>query len=269
MGSGMTSSNSKAATRVFDVLETLAAHAQPMATMAIARECGIPKSSAHHLLNVMLGRNYVTYYEHEHAWGLGVSIFEVGSAYLRRTPLQRLGRPILESVCADTGETCHLAILHGADVLYLDKEAPAGNGPTLVTDVGVRLPAHLTAVGWAILSELPEPQVKASFGDGPMVTRTGSGPDRLDVLFKDLAAVRARGFAFDDQMVTPGICCLAAPVFSHSELPVAAIGVSYLAAKSDEAVVTRVAEIVCGAAARLSAALGWRGSAAVEDRAAA
>jgi DNA-binding IclR family transcriptional regulator len=260
----MTSSNVKSATRVFDILETLAAHAQPMATMAIARECGIPKSSAHHLLNVMLQRNYVTYYDHEHAWGLGVSIFEVGSAYLRRTPLQRLGRPILESVCGDTGETCHLAILHGADVLYLDKEQPAGNGPNLVTDIGVRLPAHLTAVGWAMLSQLPESQVRASFGGTPMVTRTGTGPGDLDELFDGLAAVKARGFAFDDQMVTPGICCLAAPVFSHSDQPVAAIGVSYLAAKSDATVVDRFAEIVCGAAAHLSTSLGWRGAAAVE-----
>ncbi|MBS1886550.1 MAG: IclR family transcriptional regulator [Actinobacteria bacterium] len=262
----MTSSNVKSATRVFDILEALAGHAQPMATMAIARECGIPKSSAHHLLNVMLERNYVTYYEHERAWGLGVSIFEVGSAYLRRTPLQRLGRPVLESVCADTGETCHLAILHGADVLYLDKEEPAGDGPNLVTDVGVRLPAHLTAVGWAILAELPEAQVSAAFGSTPLVTRTGSGPDRLDALFEDLAEVRAKGFAFDDQMITPGICCLAAPVFSHGDQPVAAIGVSYLAAKSDDALVGRLADVVCAAAARFSSSLGWSGRPALATR---
>lgn len=258
----MSSSQVKSASRVLDILETLAGHVQPMATMAIARECGIPKSSAHHLLNVMLERNFVTYYEHERAWGLGVSIFEVGSAYLRRTPLQRLGRPILESVCADTNETCHLAILHGSDVLYLDKEQPAGNGPNLVTDVGVRLPAHLTAVGWAILSELPESQVRASFGSGPLVTRTGSGPDRLEVLFEDLAEVRSKGFAFDDQMITPGICCLAAPVFSHAEQPVAAIGISFLAAKSDDALVSRFAKVVCDAAGHLSAALGCRKPAA-------
>jgi DNA-binding IclR family transcriptional regulator len=265
----MASSNVKSATRVFDILEMLAAHAQPMATMAIARECGIPKSSAHHLLNVMLERNYVTYYEHERAWGLGVSIFEVGSAYLRRTPLQRLGRPILESVCAETGETCHLAILHGADVLYLDKEQPAGNGPNLVTDIGVRLPAHLTAVGWAMLSQLPDSQVRAALGGTPMVTRTGTGPGDLDELFDGLAAVKARGFAFDDQMVTPGICCLAAPVFSHSDQPVAAIGVSYLAAKSEATLVDRFAAIVCGAAAHLSTSLGWREPAPTESRAVA
>ncbi|HVO55040.1 MAG TPA: IclR family transcriptional regulator [Solirubrobacterales bacterium] len=264
----MTSSHVKSAVRVLEILETLAAHAQPMPTMAIARECDIPKSSAHHILNVMLERNYVTYHDHERAWGLGVSIFEVGSAYLRRTPLQRLGRPLLEGVCADTGEACHLAILHGTDVLYLDKEQPAWDGPNLVTDVGVRLPAHLTAVGWAILAELPEAEVRASFEATPMATRTGSGPASLGALLENLAAVRARGFAFDDQMITPGICCLAAPVFSHSDRPVAALGVSYLAAKGNPALVTRFADAVCAAAARLSASLGWR-KPGVRDRGAA
>ena len=254
----MSSSQVKSATRVLDVLETLAGNAQPTPTMAIARECGIPKSSAHHLLNVLQERHYVVYYEREHAWGLGVKTFEVGSTYLRRTPLQRLGRPVLEEVCAEIEETCHLAILHGADVLYLDKEQPDGQGPSLVTDIGVRLPAHLTAVGWAILSQLSEAQVRAVFGAGPMVNRTGAGPVDLDSLVSDLGDTRQRGYAFDDQMVTPGICCIAAPVFSHEDLPVAAIGISYLAAKSDDLLVSGYSKVVAGAARELSIKLGWQ-----------
>lgn len=254
----MSSSQVKSATRVLDVLETLASNAQPTPTMAIARECGIPKSSAHHLLNVLQERNYVVYYEREHAWGLGVKTFEVGSTYLRRTPLQRLGRPVLEEVCAAIEETCHLAILHGADVLYLDKEQPDGQGPSLVTDIGVRLPAHLTAVGWAILSQLSEAQVRAVFDSSPLVNRTGVGPDDLDALLSGLARTRELGYAFDDQMITPGICCLAAPVFSHENHPVAAIGISYLAAKSDEPLVSDYAKVVSGAAQELSVKLGWQ-----------
>jgi DNA-binding IclR family transcriptional regulator len=258
----MSSSQVKSATRVLDVLETLASNAQPTPTMAIARECGIPKSSAHHLLNVLLERHYVVYYEREHAWGLGVKAFEVGSTYLRRTPLQRLGRPVLEEVCATIEETCHLAILHGADVLYLDKEQPDGQGPSLVTDIGVRLPAHLTAVGWAILSQLSEAQVRAVFDSSPMVSRTGVGPDDLDSLLAGLERTRRQGYAFDDQMITPGICCLAAPVFSHENHPVAAIGISYLAAKSDDLVVSGYAKAVAGAAEELSSKLGWIGQGA-------
>lgn len=256
----MASSNVKSAARVLDILEVLATHTQAMPTMAIASECGIPKSSAHHVLNVMLERGYVTYSEQDRAWELGVRIFEVGSAYLRRTPLQRLGRPILETVCKETAEAAHLAILNDADVLYLDKDQPAASGPSLVTDIGVRLPAHLTAVGWAMLAELPAERVRELLEDGAaaMARRTSSGPDSLDALLSELTTVRERGYAFDDQMVTPGICCIAAPVLSHEGAPLAAIGVSYLAAKSDAELVGRYSGVVRDAAKRLSTSLGWR-----------
>src|SRR5829696_7363093 len=159
----MSSSTVKSAERLLDVLDLLARHARPVPTMTIARECDIPKSSAHHLLNVMRARHFVSYYEVERAWGLGVAAFEIGPAYLRSRPLQRMGRHLLVELTQRTGETSHLAMLHGTEVLYVDKEQPVGAAAKLVTEVGVRLPAHLTAVGRAILAELPESQVEALF----------------------------------------------------------------------------------------------------------
>jgi DNA-binding IclR family transcriptional regulator len=65
--------------RVSDVLELLAKHTRPTPTMVIARECGIPKSSAHNLLNTLRKRQFVAYYRRERAWGLGQRIFEMAS----------------------------------------------------------------------------------------------------------------------------------------------------------------------------------------------
>ena len=95
----------------------------------------------------------------------GVSAFEVGSAYLRHEPLEHIARPILKRLVAAVGETAHLGILYGAESVYLLKEQPqtAGVPVTLVTDVGVRLPAHLTANGRSILAHLPAAQVRALF----------------------------------------------------------------------------------------------------------
>lgn len=248
----------KSAERLLDVLELLARHTRPVPTMTIARECAIPKSSAHQLLNVMRARNFVTYYEAEHAWGLGVAAFEIGSAYLRSGPLQRLGRPILSELTDRTGDTSHLAILHGTEVLYIDKEEAPGPAPKLVTEVGVRLPAHLTAVGRAILAELTEAQVGALYAQQPLVQRTGLGPATVDELLGDLGEIRVRGFSHEDQMVTPGIACLAAAIFSHEAVPVAAVGVTYMAARRTKSDVERLAAIVGEMAARLSANLGYR-----------
>lgn len=253
-GSG---SSVKSAERLLDVLDLLARHTRPVPTMTICRECGIPKSSAHHLLNVMRSRNFVTYYETERAWGLGVAVFEIGSAYLRSGPLQRMGRHLLVELTTRTGETAHLAMLHGTEVLYIDKEQPVGNVAKLVTEVGVRLPAHLTAVGRAILAALPEAQIRALYAHQPLVVRTGGGPPSVDALLRDLDEVRATGIAHDDEMVTPGISCLACPVFSHEGVPAAAIGVTYVTAQRQPRDVELAADVVRDVSARLSANLGY------------
>jgi DNA-binding IclR family transcriptional regulator len=253
----LTSSTVKSAERLLDVLELLARHTRPVPTMAIARDCGIPKSSAHHLLNVMRDRHFVTYYETERAWGLGVAIFEIGSAYLRSAPLQRLGRHLLEELTRRTADTSHLAMLHGTDVLYIDKQQPLGNAASLVTEVGVRLPAHLTAVGRAILAELPEPQLKALYDGAPLVRRTGRGPGSLAALRRELAEGRERGYALDAEMVTPGITCVAAPVFSHEGVPVAAIGLTFVSAQRSAKQVEEAAATTREIAARLSSNLGY------------
>jgi DNA-binding IclR family transcriptional regulator len=254
-----TGSSVKSAERLLDVLDLLARQTRPVPTMTIARECGIPKSSAHHLLNVMRKRNFVTYYENERAWGLGVSVFEIGSAYLRSGPLQRLGRHLLVELTTRTGETSHLAMLHGTEVLYIDKEQPVGNVAKLVTEIGVRLPAHLTAVGRAILAALPESQIRALYAHQPLVVRTGQGPSNIDALLADLENVRRGGIAFDDEMVTPGISCLACPVFSHEGVPAAAIGVTFVTAQRQPKDVELAADLVRDVSSRLSANLGYAG----------
>lgn len=69
-----------------------------------------------------------------------------------------MGRHLLVELTAATGDTAHLAVLHGTEVLYIDKEAPLSSSARLVTEVGVRLPAQITAVGRAMLAELPDAQ---------------------------------------------------------------------------------------------------------------
>jgi DNA-binding IclR family transcriptional regulator len=90
------------------------------------------------------------------------------------------------------------------------------------------------------------------------VHRTGLGPTNVDDLLGELAEVRSCGFAHEDQMVTPGISCIGAPVLSHEGFVVAAVGVTYVSAQRDPADVAQLAELVRQMAARLSTNLGHR-----------
>jgi IclR family transcriptional regulator, acetate operon repressor len=224
------SSTSPAVGRALDLLLFLAGKSGPVTGAAIARELKIPRSSTYHLLDVLITRGFVVHFPDQRTYGLGMAAFEVGSAYLRHEPLEMLARPVLGRVAARVGETAHLGVLHGAETLYLLKEQPAMSRipVTLVTDVGVRLPAHLTASGRSILAHLPAAQVRALFPSARgFVDRTGHGPVTLPELRRVLAVERQQKWAEEIGLVTDGLQSVAACVFDHSGRPCAAISVTW------------------------------------------
>ena len=114
-------------------------------------------------------------------------------------------RPSLTRLVAATTHNAHLAVLQGREVLYVIEERAPGR-PGLVTDVGVRLPAHLTASGLAMLAALPPQQVDALFPSRRVLTRRhDAGPASLTQLRALLGAARGAGFAEEDGFVTPGL----------------------------------------------------------------
>jgi DNA-binding IclR family transcriptional regulator len=216
-----------AATRTLRVLRFLASQPAPVPLERIAAEVRLPRSTAYHLLGAMVAEGFVVHLPEEHRYGLGVAAFEVGSGYARQEPLQRLARRSLAGLVDATGQSAHLAVLHGRDVLYVVEERAPGR-PPLVTDVGVRLPAHLTASGRAILAALPAAQVRALYPDrAAFVDRTGLGPTGPRQLREHLVETRRRGYSLEVDEVTPGFSSVAAAVLDHNGHPAAAVAVTY------------------------------------------
>ncbi len=246
------------------VLRLLAGRPAPVSAGAIARDLGLPRSTTYELLTELAAAGFAVHLPAQRRWGLGLGAFEIGTAYLRSEPLERLGRPVLSRLAAATGATAHLGVLHGPETLYLLKERPPGGAVSLVTDVGVRLPAALTATGLSILADLPPGQVRALFPDaGTFVDRTGRGPKTLPELRRLLTQVRRRGWASEDGQVTAGAASVAAAVFDHNAMPIAAVGITVAHRCPDpsagpdctfDALVTPVRQAV----AALTAAIGGR-----------
>src|SRR3954454_16386341 len=223
-----------AATRALRVLRFLAGQPDPVALDRIMRACDLPRSTTYHLLNAMIDEGFVVHLPDEHRYGLGPAAFEIGSGYARQEPLQRIARRALADLVDRVGQSAHLAILHGREVLYVVEERAPGR-PPLVTDVGVRLPAQLTASRRAILAELAPAQVRALFpAPEAFVDRTGVGPRSLTALHRVLAGVRRTGYASEDGEVTPGSASVAAAVHDHAGRPAASVAVSFPAEDVDD-----------------------------------
>jgi DNA-binding IclR family transcriptional regulator len=244
--------NAPAAGQALTVLRLLARHTEPVPASAIARDLDLPRSSVYHLLSVLCDQGFVVHLAEERRYGLGVAAFELGSAYTRQAPLQRLARQLLVRLVDETRHNAHLAVLHGRDVLYVIEERAPGR-PPLVTDVGVRLPSQLTASGLAMLASLPPQQVRALFPSrDAFVQRHGIGPTTLPGLRSELARVRRDGFASEDGTVTPDFASVAAPVHDHTGHPVAGIAVTYPATEVTAEERQAIIDQVIGAATDLT-----------------
>ena len=216
-----------AATRTLQVLRFLASQPDPVPLERLAAALDLPRSTAYHLVNAMIEQGFVTHIAEERRYCLGVAAFEVGIGYARQAPLQRIAHRPLAALVDRIGQSAHLAVPHGRDVLYVLEERAPGRAP-LVTDVGVRLPAHLTASGRAIMAALPPSQVRALYPDkSSFVDRHGRGPQSLRALRSVLSETRQRGYAAEDGEVTPGFASVAAAVLDHNGIPLAGIATTY------------------------------------------
>lgn len=245
-----------AAAHAIAVLQLLARRAEPLPAAAIARALDLPRSSTYCVLSVLKETGFVVHLDEDRRWGLGVAAFELGSAYSRQAPLQRIARPILTRLVDATTHNAHLAVLHGRDVLYVIEER-APRRPSLVTDVGVRLPATVTASGLAMLAALPPAQVRALYPDrDSFAQRNSLGPTSLTQLRSILSTVRQQGIATESDSVTEGFASLAAAVLDHNDFPVAGIALTYPVGQlSDQ---HKAAIDVRRSAAELSRRLGRR-----------
>lgn len=216
-----------AADQTLRILSFLARQRGPVAASTIAGTLGIPRSSVYHLLDALGAHGFVIHFPAERRWGLGTAAFELAGGYSRQQPLARVGRPLVAALADRAGESAHLAVMTGRDVLYIVEER-APRRPALVTDVGVRLPAHLTATGRAMLAGLPREQVRALYPDAAsFADRTGRGPSRPGELRDVLREVRARGYAVEDGEVTLGLRSVGVVVRDHAGWPAAAVALTW------------------------------------------
>ncbi|MGC4153611.1 MAG: IclR family transcriptional regulator [Propionicimonas sp.] len=240
-----------AATAALRVLRYLSEQTTSVSASRLALDLGIPRSSAYHLLAVMAQESFVVHYPDDRTWGVGLAAWEVGQGYTRQEPLSRLARVPLARLVDEIGQSAHLAVLHGSDVLYVLEERAPGR-PPLVTDVGVRLPAHLTASGRAIMAQLTRPQVRALYPSAAAFTsRTGLGPATPSELRRVLTETGRRGYATEESEVTPGFSSIAVAIRSRANL--ASIAVTW--AVADQPDTTDILTALGGTVATLEARL--------------
>ncbi len=157
---------------------------------------------------------------------LGARLARLGNGVSFQTTLCRICRPTLESLRSVTNETVNLAVLDGAEIVYMDV-LESQQMFRFVSPVGMRRPAYCTSLGKAIIANLEDERQKAEIVSAiqamPAAARKASSISRLE---KDLKQICERGFSFDDEEAVIGARCIGAAIFGAEGSVVGSISVS-------------------------------------------
>ena len=215
----------KSASRVLDVLESLGCQPNGLSFTSLGASLGIPKSSLHALLGILTRRGYLQLNEATGIYTLGIRVWENGQAYLQHHNLIHEARPVMDRIVAEINEVAQLAVLDGIENIYLAK-VDCSHPIRLQSDVGKRLFAYATGLGKVLLAHLPPSELDARINGCTFDRFTPNTVTSKPMLSRELAKVRASSFAVDNEEYTPGLRCVAVPIFDHQRQVIAAMSVS-------------------------------------------
>jgi DNA-binding IclR family transcriptional regulator len=242
--------------KALTIIDLLAAKQREMSLAELARDTSLPKSTLHGLLSTMRDFGYIEQSSFDGRYRLGVHLFEVGNVVANNWDVRQTAVPYIQKLVDDLEETIHLAILDKGEVLYVDKRE-SNQSLRIVSQVGMRLPAHCTGVGKALLASLHHSEVKRIIADKGLkryTRHTITDPRELEA---ELDKVRALGYAVDNEEIMDSLRCIAAPVKDNNGKTCAAISVSGPVSRLDGENFRRALETITQTALEISVSLGY------------
>jgi len=239
------------------ILEVLADHRRGLGVTEVAGALGLDKGNTHRLLHVLQERGYVEQDPLTRLYRTTAQVLALSGAVLRHLDLRTVAEPVCEDLLEATSESVHASQLVSSGVVYvLQRRAAFRVG--VDTEVGTRPPLHCTATGKSVLAQLPAAQLDVLLPAEPFEHYTLRTHTTRAGLLRDLAEVRERGFAVDDEEFNPGVRCVAAPIFGMEGSVVGCLGVSGPVQRMGLDRLPEVAELVVRAAHDVTSGLGGR-----------
>jgi len=211
--------------RALNVLELMAAEESPIGLKEITKKAGLSKPTVFRILSTLKKMDYI---EQDPATGhytLGLRVFEIGSAFINRMSLRSFAMPLIQELVDKCNETVHLAILDKKEIVYIDK-IDGTQTIRMMSAVGKRGPLHCTSVGKIIMAYKPMQEVDEILGDSKLVKLTKNSITDKEELKKELAQIKEKGYAVDNEELEIGLKCLGVPIFDYHRDVVGGLSVS-------------------------------------------
>jgi DNA-binding IclR family transcriptional regulator len=222
----------------------------------LARRLGLGKSTAHRLVATLAAEHLLEQNRETGKYRLGLAIYDLGASVSAHFALHEAALPSMAQLRNTTGETVHLAVLDGREVVYIDRlDSP--DSVRLFLEVGRRMWAHCTATGKVLLAHVPEDRLERLLAGWELKDRTPSTITDHHRLRDELRQVRRRGWAQNRHESEIGLLSVGAPVRNAMGDVVAAMSVAGPARRMDPAM-DRITMELLEAAAAGSRRMGYR-----------
>ncbi len=203
-----------------DILEQFHGDVDELGVTELSKRLRLHKNNVFRLLATLESRNYIEQNKHTENYRLGLKNLQLGQTVIKQMGLLRRARPALESLARTCNETCYLAVLKEAHVIYLDV-VETGHPVRVVSRVGARLPVHCTAAGKVLLGGQ-----RSALSLEALRHYVPTDFSLLAELEKELKKIAARGHAVEDDELDAGVRSVAAPIRDYTGNVVSAVCIS-------------------------------------------
>lgn len=210
--------------RALNVLLEIGSRPSGLSLAECSSTLGYSKPTTHRIIRTLTEYGFLRVDEQHRRYTLGVTTLRLGMDFLEQLDIRREALPLLRELADESGETVHLGIVQGSDVVYIEKVESA-HAVRMFSRVGHTMPTYSTGIGKAILAFLPDEELERALPER-LEARTAATITNRAALRRHLAEIRERGYSTDEIENEEGIRCVGAPIFDHTGAACAGISVA-------------------------------------------
>jgi DNA-binding IclR family transcriptional regulator len=249
-------STNQSLSRGLAMLDAIDGNGGSMGIRELARALDISPSIAQRLANTLVEAGYLQQIVETRRYRLGYRALAIGSSMVRSDALYMNAAAELKLLADHRQLNGYLGVIQQNNVVYLHTVQSSG-AIAIRAEAGSRVLAHSTAMGKALIAELPVDEAQAVLGPAPYAARTARTITDIDALNRELEAIRKRGYAISDEENELGIVSIGAVIRNSQAVSIAAISVAFLTSQHSKKDWAAIANLVVSAAAKCSGALGY------------
>lgn len=242
------------------VLAVVAASPEPLGVTDAAARAGLDYSTAYRLIATLEQLGYLERDGVTKRYRVGAAVLRLGYAYVKTRRLHQAAVPVMRELSATTGETVNLSVRDGLEMVLIDA-CETRHVLSARTTIGGRYPLHCTASGKVALAGSGKRDLEEVLSRLTLTPLTKRTITSRRALAAEIAAVRRRGYALNDEEHVVGLVAAAAPIRDHTGGTIGALDVAVPTARiTAQRPLSSFVPLVVEASARISEALGWTGA---------